>query len=154
MSSSRNCANNCKWQLLKPVVNCYTVSVQRPDSLQFNSRSLKELWNLAQTSVWFGLARNTCNNFEKSPKKTFTKIALIKAWFRVSQLSTSKKSLRLIVGAFTTISKCVTNTCYTIYNFEKSCANFRLVWFDLGLMIIKHRKNCECCPGHYVIVDH
>ena len=21
-------------------------------------------------------------------------------------------------------------------------------------LVIKHRKNCECCPGHYLIVDH
>ena len=26
---------------------------------------------------------------------------------------------------------------------------------DLDLMQnVKHRKNCECCPGHYLIVDH
>ena len=21
-------------------------------------------------------------------------------------------------------------------------------------LILKHRKNCECCPGHHLIVDH
>ena len=23
-----------------------------------------------------------------------------------------------------------------------------------GIIIMKHRKNCECCPGHYLIVNH
>ena len=23
-----------------------------------------------------------------------------------------------------------------------------------GSRVLKHRKNCECCPGHYLIVDH
>ena len=28
--------------------------------------------------------------------------------------------------------------------------------FDLKMYVYisKHRKNCECCPGHYLIVDH
>ena len=28
-------------------------------------------------------------------------------------------------------------------------------WSDKGWSILeKHRKNCECCPGHHLIVDH
>ena len=23
-----------------------------------------------------------------------------------------------------------------------------------GLLALKHRKNCECCPGHCLIVNH
>ena len=26
--------------------------------------------------------------------------------------------------------------------------------FQSGHRVVKHRKNCKCCPGHYLIVNH
>ena len=26
--------------------------------------------------------------------------------------------------------------------------------FSSAFLVNKHRKNCECCPGHYLIVNH
>ena len=59
-----------------------------------------------------------------------------------------------------------------IENVVQSCRNFALainanrptaelawIWIlsassNLGKSLKKHRKNCECCPGHYLIVNH
>ena len=32
--------------------------------------------------------------------------------------------------------------------------NFCKANLPTDTFVSKHRKNCECCPGHYLIVDH
>ena len=36
----------------------------------------------------------------------------------------------------------------------KSKLQFFLAYYEGSSYFEKHRKNCECCPGHYLTVDH
>ena len=53
--------------------------------------------------------------------------------------------------------RCCTEMCLTaVGDKEEGTQNFGLfININVHLNLkYKHRKNCECCPGHYLIVNH
>ena len=65
------------------------------------------------------------------------------------------------VLSFFSISKCRTFLCRPDMSTFVCQSSFLFISsLSIGLvmnMVLqrkKHRKNCECCPGHYLIVDH
>ena len=116
-------------------------AVQNPPQAASSSQPVESLWRgVLETIQWpskNGDADGDDNDYDVQPSESL--------WTLMREVNEVVKEMPAVSGI---------STWYFVISFINIWNGKEGFKKAKGLLALKHRKNCECCPGHCLIVNH